>query len=64
MSRRAAYLIVFKETLGRLENGFTVHEKYLASAAYELQTPITLIRGQIELQPGSEGRNCCFARSI
>ncbi|WP_343672807.1 histidine kinase dimerization/phospho-acceptor domain-containing protein [Paraburkholderia heleia] len=60
VATRCAYLIVFKETLGRLENGFTVQEQFLASAAYELQTPLTLIRGQIELQPGSDGKELLF----
>ncbi|TDV27235.1 signal transduction histidine kinase [Paraburkholderia caballeronis] len=41
----------FNEALGRLENGFTVQQQFLAAAAHELQTPLTLIRGQIELQP-------------
>ncbi len=59
-----SYLIAFKETLGRLENGFTVQQQFLGSTAYELQPPLTLIRGQIALQPGSRAMNCCFARSI
>ena len=42
----------FNAALERLENGFSVQQQFLASAAHELQTPLTLIRGQIELQPG------------
>ncbi|SFT82019.1 sensor histidine kinase [Paraburkholderia aspalathi] len=50
----------FNETLGRLENGFTVQQQFLASAAHELQTPLTLIRGQIELQPEIEDKELLF----
>lgn len=50
----------FNETLGRLENGFTIQQQFLASAAHELQTPLTLIRGQIELQPEIEGKELLF----
>ncbi|MGF6642745.1 ATP-binding protein [Paraburkholderia sp. GAS82] len=46
----------FNGALGRLENGFTVQQQFLASAAHELQTPLTLVRGQIELQPGIEDK--------
>jgi signal transduction histidine kinase len=50
----------FNETLGRLENGFTVQQQFLASAAHELQTPLTLIRAQIELQPEINGKELLF----
>ncbi|WP_414440614.1 sensor histidine kinase [Burkholderia sp. 22PA0106] len=41
----------FNDALARLEAGFTAQQHFLASAAHELQTPLTLLRGQIELQP-------------
>ena len=50
----------FNEALGRLENGFSVQQQFLASAAHELQTPLTLLRGQIELQPEIENKELLF----
>lgn len=50
----------FNETLGRLENGFSVQQQFLASAAHELQTPLTLLRAQIELQPEINEKELLF----
>ncbi|WP_421030691.1 sensor histidine kinase [Paraburkholderia kururiensis] len=50
----------FNEALERLENGFTVQQQFLATAAHELQTPLTLIRGQIELQPEIREKHLLF----
>ncbi|WP_244196184.1 sensor histidine kinase [Paraburkholderia susongensis] len=47
----------FNEALGRLEKGFTVQQQFLAAAAHELQTPLTLIRAGIELQPEIKGKD-------
>jgi signal transduction histidine kinase len=43
----------FNDALGRLEEGYLAQQTFLAAAAHELQTPLTLIRGQIEMQPAS-----------
>jgi signal transduction histidine kinase len=53
-------ITAFNDALSRLENGFIVQQAFLASAAHELQTPLTLIRGQIELQPGIERKELIY----
>jgi len=50
----------FNDALGRLEHGFAVQQKFLAAAAHELQTPLTLLRGQIELQPEIEAKELLY----
>lgn len=50
----------FNEALSRLEKGFRVQQQFLADAAHELQTPLTLIRGQIELQPEINEKDLLF----
>ncbi len=50
----------FNDALARLEAGFTAQQHFLASAAHELQTPLTLLRGQIELQPGIADKALLF----
>ncbi|KER70006.1 ATPase [Burkholderia cepacia] len=50
----------FNEALERLENGFLVQQQFLASAAHELQTPLTLIRGEIELRPEIRDKDMLF----
>jgi signal transduction histidine kinase len=39
----------FNLALDRLEQGYRVQQEFLASAAHELKTPLSLIRGQVEL---------------
>ncbi len=39
----------FNAALDRLEHGFRVQQEFLAGAAHELKTPLSLIRAQIEL---------------
>jgi signal transduction histidine kinase len=52
--------LTFNAALERIENGYIVQQQFLASAAHELQTPLTLIRGQIELQPEIENKDLLF----
>ncbi|MDR6383474.1 MULTISPECIES: sensor histidine kinase [Paraburkholderia] len=53
-------ITAFNDALSRLEHGFLVQKQFLASTAHELQTPLTLIRGQIELQPDIAGKAQLF----
>ena len=39
----------FNKALDRLERGYRVQQEFLAGAAHELKTPLSLIRAQIEL---------------
>ena len=45
---------MFNVVLDRLERGFHVQQEFLATAAHELKTPITLMRGQIELDGAAD----------
>lgn len=42
----------FNQTLNRLETGFKSQQAFLAKAAHELKTPLTLIRAEVELFEG------------
>jgi signal transduction histidine kinase len=46
----------FNSVLERLERGYRTQQEFLATAAHELKTPLTLIRAQIELMDGDEAR--------
>ena len=39
----------FNAALARVEQGYRVQQEFLATAAHELKTPLTLMRGQLEL---------------
>ncbi|MDF3125517.1 ATP-binding protein [Rheinheimera sp. 1928-s] len=39
----------FNQTLDRLEKGFKVQQELLATTAHELKTPLSLLRGEIEM---------------
>lgn len=45
----APLIDAFNRSLDRLEKGYRVQQDFLASAAHELKTPLTLIRAEIEL---------------
>jgi two-component system sensor histidine kinase QseC len=44
----------FNQALERLEQGFRVQQQFLGAAAHELKTPLTLMRGQIELDGATD----------
>lgn len=46
----------FNHALERLEHGYRIQQEFLATAAHELKTPLTLIRGQIELGVDDKSR--------
>ncbi|WP_165973629.1 sensor histidine kinase [Luteibacter rhizovicinus] len=43
-------IAAFNFALARLEHGYKVQQELLATVAHELKTPLSLIRGQIELE--------------
>jgi signal transduction histidine kinase len=47
----------FNRVLERLEHGFRVQQEFLATAAHELKTPLSLIRAQIELSEAGADRD-------
>ncbi|MGM3390204.1 HAMP domain-containing histidine kinase [Stutzerimonas stutzeri] len=54
-SEIAPLVVSFNNVLERLEHGYRVQQEFLATAAHELKTPLSLIRAQIELMDdGSE----------
>ncbi|KNC90255.1 sensor histidine kinase [Trabulsiella odontotermitis] len=42
----------FNQALGRLETSFRSQQDFLATAAHELKTPLTLLRAEVELMEG------------
>jgi len=44
----------FNAALDRLQQGYRVQQEFLASAAHELKTPLSLIRGQVELSDSAD----------
>jgi signal transduction histidine kinase len=45
----APLITAFNAALERIERGYQVQQQFLATAAHELKTPLTLMRGQLEL---------------
>ncbi|MGB8666045.1 MAG: HAMP domain-containing sensor histidine kinase [Serratia inhibens] len=50
----------FNDVLERLDKGFMAQQEFLGCAAHELQTPLTLLRGQIELQSDINNKELLF----
>ncbi|MBA0173810.1 MULTISPECIES: HAMP domain-containing sensor histidine kinase [Pectobacterium] len=53
-------IVAFNDTLERLEKGFIAQQEFLGCAAHELKTPLTLLRGQIELQSDIKNKDFLF----
>jgi two-component system sensor histidine kinase QseC len=47
-------IVAFNAALERLQHGYDVQQRFLASAAHELKTPLALLRAELELIPGVE----------
>ncbi|WP_215796654.1 sensor histidine kinase [Paludibacterium yongneupense] len=47
----------FNDSLARLEKGFQVQQEFLAAAAHELKTPLTLLRAGIEMEDKLEDKS-------
>jgi signal transduction histidine kinase len=43
-------------SLGRIEDAFQVQQRFLANAAHELKTPLSILRGQLEIRVTPEER--------
>ena len=43
-------------SLGRIEDAFLVQQRFLANAAHELKTPLSILRGQLEIRVDPEER--------
>ncbi|WP_368562188.1 sensor histidine kinase [Pseudoxanthomonas sp. UTMC 1351] len=43
-------------SLGRIEDAFQVQQRFLANAAHELKTPLSILRGQLEIRVKPEER--------
>ncbi len=52
----AAVASTFNRMLDRLETAFTTQRQFVDDAGHELRTPITVVRGHLEMMGGFRGR--------
>lgn len=56
--------MTFNAMLDRLEDAFAAQRQFLDDAGHELRTPITIVRGHLELMPASDATEVAATRDL